>query len=109
MSISIEVLQEALKIKEHIASLEARLNEILGGGELPSPFSTAAPVRKRRKKMSATARAKISAAQKARWAKAKGTPTSPVVNPRKKKRGLSPVGRARIAAAQKARWAAQKK
>lgn len=44
--------------------------------------------------MSASARAKISVAQKARWAKAR-TP----------KRTMSAAGRKRIAAAQRARWA----
>jgi hypothetical protein len=59
--------------------------------------------------MSAAARAKISAAQKARWTKVEGTSASPVVKPKKKKRVLSPEGRARIIAVQKARWATKKK
>jgi hypothetical protein len=48
----------------------------------------------KRRTMSASARAKISVAQKARWAKAR-TP----------KRTMSAAGRKRIAAAQRARWA----
>jgi len=48
--------------------------------------------------MSAAARRKISLAQKARWAKAKG-------HAPKGKRTMSAAGRRRIAAAQRARWA----
>src|ERR1035437_5544027 len=48
--------------------------------------------------MSAAARRKISLAQKARWAKAKGHAPKP-------KRTMSAAGRKRIAAAARARWA----
>jgi hypothetical protein len=52
-----------------------------------------------RRKMSAAARARISAAQKARWAKTKSQKVVPV------KRRISPAGLARIRAAARARWA----
>ena len=55
--------------------------------------------------MSAAARAKIAAAQKARWAKVKKSVAKPVA---KKKSGISAAGRAKIAAAAKARWAKAK-
>jgi prophage DNA circulation protein len=48
--------------------------------------------------MSASARMRMSLAQKARWAKAKGQAPKP-------KRTISAAGRKRIAAAQRARWA----
>jgi hypothetical protein len=48
--------------------------------------------------MSVAPRRKISLAQKARWAKAKGRAP-------KRKRTISAAGRKRIAAAQRARWA----
>jgi hypothetical protein len=51
---------------------------------------------RRRRKLSAAARRKISLAQKARWAKQKQAP--------KHKRTISAAGRRRIAAAQRARW-----
>jgi hypothetical protein len=51
--------------------------------------------------MSAAARARISAAQKARWAKAKGQ----VAVAKPNKRAMSPEARARIAAGARARWA----
>jgi hypothetical protein len=50
--------------------------------------------------MSAAARRKISLAQKARWAKAKGHAATLKPN-----RTMSAAGRKRIAAAQRARWA----
>jgi hypothetical protein len=48
--------------------------------------------------VSASARKRMSLAQKARWAKAKGHAPKP-------KRTISAAGRKRIAAAQRARWA----
>lgn len=65
--------------------------------------------------MSAEARERIAAAQRARWAKSKGTvkekgKAAPAGKPgRKKRAGLTAEGRARLAAAMKARWAARKK
>jgi hypothetical protein len=53
---------------------------------------------KPRRKMSAKGRASIAAAQKARWAKAKGIAEVP------KKRTMSASARRKIAAAQRARW-----
>jgi hypothetical protein len=61
----------------------------LGGG---SSYTTG------RHTVSASARKRMSLAQKARWAKAKGHAPKP-------KRKMSAAGRKRIAAAQRARWA----
>ncbi len=58
--------------------------------------------------MSAAGRARIIAAQKARWAKvnaAKGPATS---SPKTKKRKMSAAAKAKIAAAARARWARAK-
>ena len=113
MSISLEVLKEAISIKESIAALEARLEKLLprgGGGGTPDPFvkTLSTPLAKKgRKGMSAASRARIAAAQRARWAKSKGT--APAPKPAKKKGGISPEGRARLAAAMKARWSAASK
>ena len=82
-------------MKQQIEKLSAKLETLAGG--------SSAPVGRPPKKkwtMSASARAKIAAAQRARWAKAKGA-----AKPAKKKRTMSAAGRAKIAAAQKARWA----
>jgi len=54
-----------------------------------------------RRTLSASARKKISLAQKARWAQANGQAPKP-------KRTISAAGRRRIAAAQRARWAKAK-
>lgn len=60
-------LRRATAIKERIETLEQELNSLLGVSEAP----TDGPVVRRRRKMSAEAREKIAAAQRARWAKAK--------------------------------------
>jgi uncharacterized Ntn-hydrolase superfamily protein len=60
----------------------------------------------RRGKMSAAGRARISAAQRARWAKVKG---KKIVSITAHKRRMSPAARRKIAAAQKARWAKWRK
>src|SRR5205823_4120672 len=63
-SISLQQLQQAVAIREKIDDLEKELNRIIGRR---SPGVTKAAPGKG--KMSAAARAKISAAMKARWAK----------------------------------------
>ena len=93
------------------ARIEARLNAInrVLGGEVSV---AAAPVATQggRRTFSAATKAKMAAAQKARWAKLKGkttipataSPSAPAV---KKKRKMSAAGKANIRAAVKARWA----
>jgi len=61
-------LRRAAEIKEKIQSLEGEMNRILGSSH---PVSTTAA--KPKHKMSAAARARIAAAQKARWAKVKAS------------------------------------
>jgi ribosomal protein L15 len=66
-NLSAQQLRNAAALKEKIQALEKELNQLLG-----SPAATsvvAAP--KKKFKMSAAARAKISAAAKARWARVK--------------------------------------
>src|SRR5215510_3300643 len=62
-SLSLQQLKQVVVIRERIDALEKQLNRIIGG------VSSALPGRR---KMSAAARARISAATKARWAKRKG-------------------------------------
>ena len=66
--ISLEQLKQAIAVREKIESLEKELSRIIGGGSRTP--KTAAPRKKGR--MSAAARARISAGMKARWAKRKG-------------------------------------
>ncbi len=124
----IATLEKALDIRKRIEVLKAQEAGIMSGG---SPFGTptkrrgrppktaavvsvADKVDGRKGKRSKAARAKMAAAQKARWAAKKGGEVAPPAEPttahvvsgsKKKKRTMSPEARARIAAAQKARWA----
>jgi hypothetical protein len=93
--------------KREIDSKIAQLRQMLDGNQ-PKAAATSEPTRRKRRKMSRAARARIAEAQRLRWAKTKGevasrqaaTPAAP-----KRKRRLSKEGRARIIAATKARWA----
>ena len=65
--LSLQQLKQAVAIREKIESLEKELSRIIGGGSrIPK---TAAP--RKKGKMSAAARAKISVAMRSRWAKRK--------------------------------------
>ena len=88
-------LRRIIALKQQIEKLQARLEALASGASAP-------PGRPAKKKwtMSAAARRKIAAAQRARWAKVKGT-----TKPAKKKRTMSAAARAKIAAAARARWA----
>lgn len=108
-TLSVEVLKEAIAIKEQIVALEQKLAK-LTKGEIASIETF---IQKERKKMSPAARVKIGAAAKARWAKVKTTVKADanvvVASVKKAKRKLSPEGRAKIVAALKKRWAEKKK
>ena len=66
-NLSAKQLRRAANIKDKIQSLEKKLEQILSSSIKPA--AQAAP--KKRRKMSAAGRARISAAAKARWAKVK--------------------------------------
>jgi hypothetical protein len=97
-SLTTAQLRRAADLKEKIGALNQELASILDG-------SVSAPAKTPKKKggMSAAGRAKIAAAQRARWAKVKAA--KPAAKAPAKKNKISAAGRARIAAAQKARWA----
>ena len=74
-SLTVAQLKKAIAIKEKIEALEQELASILGTTAEPAMPVLEMPVAasgRRKKKMSPAAKAKISAAQRARWAKAKG-------------------------------------
>ena len=98
-NLSASQLRHAADIKDEIESLENDLARLLGTAD-----GAAAP--RKRRKMSASARAKIAAAQRARWAKHHGTkaPKS-AAKPRRK---VSAAVRKRLAESAKARWAKAK-
>jgi hypothetical protein len=102
LDVSTDQLRRALQIKEQIESLEQQLTSLLSGGAStrnPNLLSAG----KGRRTMSASARARIAAAQRARWAKVKKNGAAGA-SPRKRRK-MSAAGRARIAAAARARWA----
>jgi hypothetical protein len=97
-------LRQVLALKEQIGALQSQLDSIAAGGsagEIPIPAVEEAPKKRRR---SAAVRAKMAAAQQARWAKIKGTGATDF-KPAKKDRRSSPATRAKLRAAAKARWA----
>jgi hypothetical protein len=99
-------LRKAADIQEKIQLLQDELNTILGG-EVSTAEPTEAP--KKRKKFSAAARAKMRAAQKARWAAIKGTAPATAKPVREKKRKMSAQAIANIRAGVAKRMAAQGK
>ena len=99
-------LRKAADIQEKIQSLQEELGQLLGGEESTPAQPTEAP---RKYKFSAAARAKMRAAQKARWAKIKGTAPSAKPAPAPKKRKMSAQGLANIRAGVAKRMAAQGK
>jgi hypothetical protein len=101
-------LRKAADIQERIQSLQEELGQLLGGEVSTPALATEAPKKKR--KFSAAARAKMRAAQKARWAKIKGTAPATSDKPAKKaKKKMSAQGLANIRAGVAKRMAAQGK
>jgi hypothetical protein len=90
-SIVSELRVERTNLANQLKRVDAALSVL---GKLNGGSSYAKPGRT----VSASARKRMSLAQKARWAKAKGHAPKP-------KRTISAAGKKRIAAAQRARWA----
>jgi hypothetical protein len=112
-NLSLAQLRKAVAVKERIDELQAELNQILGeSGAVSAPIPGMARIGRGRKR-SAAVRARMAAAQRARWANksktsfatTRGTPTFPT---KRRKRHFSPEAIARISAAAKARWARAK-
>jgi hypothetical protein len=102
-----EILQAALIGYRHqIAEIEEKMADIQGKLDGTSATAPAAPKRV----ISATARRRMAAAQKKRWAAVRGENAAKVKAPAKpapaKKRRISAAGRKRIIEATKKRWAA---
>jgi len=104
-NLSVQQLRQAANLKEQIEALEKELSQLFGS--TAKPVVALAP--KKKGGMSAAGKARIIAAQKARWAKIKAA--KPVVKavetakPAKKKFTMSAAAKAKISAAAKARWA----
>lgn len=101
-SLSVQQLRRAAAIKEKIQSLESQLSRLLGSAPSGSNGQVA---RKKKFTMSAAAKAKISAAAKARWAKIKGARRT--ARPGRKGK-MSASAKAKLSARMKAVWAARK-
>lgn len=102
-NLSVSALKRAIVLREKIDALNARLSELLEEGGISAPFS-ATPVKRH---MSASARRRIGAAQKLRWARQKGEITGvAAAKPGRKK--FSKAARMKMAAAAKERWAKAK-
>jgi hypothetical protein len=99
-------LRKAADIQERIQSLQKELGQLLGGDVSTPAQTTEAP---KKRKFSAYIRAKMRAAQKARWAKIKGTAPSAKPAPAAKKRKMSAQGLANIRAGVAKRMAAKGK
>ena len=106
-SLTASQLRHAANLKEKIEALNQQLTLLLG---------TSAPVTvkmsKKKRGMSATGRAKVAAAQKARWAKVAAerdlkqtSRDNKKIRHQKPKRKMSAAAKAKISAAAKARWA----
>jgi hypothetical protein len=112
------------QLRKEVSSIEAAIEALLGLGQTkprrgrPPKVAQAAstPVaatsKRGPRKMSAAARARISAAQKARWAKQKGQGAPKTATAAKKKssgrKPMSPAMKKKLSAMMKARWAARK-
>jgi hypothetical protein len=102
-----------LREKRSHAQLEIeKLDQIIFGIESLSGAGTLVPINatKAKRTLSASARRRISLAQKARWARVRGgskpTLVAKTTGTVKPKRTMSASARRKIAAAQRARWAA---
>jgi hypothetical protein len=101
-SLTIAQLKRAIAVKERLLALETELASILGS---ESRGTVAAPSGARGG-ISAAGRARIAAAQRARWARVKaGKSRMPAMPARPKKFTMSAAAKAAISRAAKARWA----
>ena len=102
-------LKQALQIREQIETLQQKLETLLGGTAPAAKAKQKVSTPARKRTMSEAGRAKIAAAQKARWANAKGKSSPTTAKTAPKKPAVTDERRAKLSAAMKARWAARKK
>ena len=100
------------ELRNEIATLEKLIGGSRPQGALMTAQRGAKPRIRRRRRLSATARARIAAAQGARWAKikqgqdeAKTNSSSAPARRTRKRRGMSAVQRAAVSRRMKAYWA----
>jgi hypothetical protein len=101
------------QLREELGRIEHAIAALTGsatrrGPGRPAGSKNAGPAAgQKRRRMSASARARIAAAKKAWWAKQRGKAASKKVAPKRKP--MSPAARKKLSALMKARWAAKKK
>jgi hypothetical protein len=110
-----QLRDEASRIENAIAALLGLGSQSArrGPGRPAGSKNAAAVSKPKRRTMSVSARAKISAAQKARWAKQKGKPApKKAAAPAKKataRKPMSAAAKKRLSELMKAKWAEKKK
>lgn len=99
MNILAAIKREERKLEKELGHLQKKLDGIRSAAKALGHDMSRGVVGLKRRVLSAAARARISAAQKARWAKASS----------KNKGGLTAAGRKRLSELMKKRWADRKK
>jgi hypothetical protein len=100
--LSLAQLRQAVQLREEIDRLQEQLTAALGGDGASVSFRAVHPRGKR--VLSAAGRARIIAAQRARWARVHAGKPAAAKSTVQHKNRLSAAGRAAIAAAARARW-----
>jgi hypothetical protein len=106
-----QLRQELNRIDQAIAALEGLGQTAPRRGRPPKSSQAAPAAGRKRRTMSASARSRIAAAQRARWAKQKGlaAPRKATAKKRSGRKPMSPAMRKKLSAMMKARWAARKR
>ena len=107
------------QLRQEESRIEQAIEALLGFGSQPARRGPGRPAgsknattgKANRRTMSASARAKISAAMKARWAKQKGkaAPKKAAAKKTTARKPMSPAMKKKLSALMKARWAERKK
>src|SRR5664280_2084247 len=107
-----QLRQEMSRIEQAIAALVGLGSQPARRGRPPKASPAVQVGGQKRRTMSASTRAKMAAAQRARWAKQKGQAAPKKPAAQKKTAGrkpMSPAMRRKLSAMMKARWAARRK
>ena len=109
-----DIQQIVAQLKQELSRIDTAIAALDGSRRGRGRASKASPSVNRPgpRRMSAAARAKIAAAQRARWAKQKGTGAKNAKATKKQssaRKGMSAAARKKLSAMMKARWAARKK
>ena len=89
--LSTDQIRSIIVIKKKIEKLQAKIDSIAGDGGGPSPFIA----KRKKRRMSRAARAKIAAAARARWARVKGKGMKKL-KPAKRRKRFSAAARAKL-------------